>query len=225
MKLANRQPNAMTNATRTATIVREISEIPDVNHVHGVAFDGELLWVATGPSLVALDPATGGVKRTLHVAADAGTTFDGKYLYQLVDARIDKIDPTSGEVVSSIPAPGDGSGSGMAWAEGSLWVGQYKNRKIHQVDPETGKIVRTLDSNRFVTGVTWEDGELWHGTWEDEQSEIRRIDAETGEVRQSLSMPPGQLVAGLAADGEVFYCGGGNTGRVRIVERPNRGAK
>src|SRR5690606_5414644 len=201
--------DAITNSTRTATIVREISGIPDVDHVHGVAFDGELLWVATGPSLVALDPATGGVERTLHVAADAGTAFDGKYLYQLVDARIDKIDPTSGEVVSSIPAPGDGCGSGMAWAEGTLWVGQYDNRKILQVDPETGKVLRTLESNRFVTGVTWEHGELWHGTWEDEQSEIRRIDAETGEIRQSLRMPPGLIVAGLAADDEVFYCGGG----------------
>lgn len=224
MQPAKRQShNAMT--TQTATIVREISGMPDVDQVHGVAFDGERLWVATGPSLVAIDPATGDVERRLPVAADAGTTFDGKYLYQLVDARIDKIDPTSGEVVSSIPAPGDGSGSGMAWAEGWLWVGQYKNRKIHQVDPATGKIERTLDSNRFVTGVTWEDGELWHGTWEDEQSEIRRIDAETGEVRQSLCMPPGQVVTGLAADGEVFYCGGGSSGKVRVVERPSDAAQ
>ncbi len=51
-----------------------------------------------------------------------------------------------------------------------LWVGQHRrNRKIHQVDPQTGVIIRTIDSNRFVTGVTWVEGELWHGTWEAEK--------------------------------------------------------
>ena len=33
--------------------------------------------------------------------------------------------------------------SGLAWAEGTLWVGQYRDRKIHQIDPETGAILRT----------------------------------------------------------------------------------
>ena len=85
-------------------------------------------------------------------------------------------------MLATIPAPGDGGDSGMAWAEGSLWVGQYRARKIHQIDPETGKILRTIESNRFVTGVTWVDGELWHGTWEGDESELRRIDPQTGEV-------------------------------------------
>jgi hypothetical protein len=62
-------------------------------------------------------------------------------------------------VVATIPAP-EGGASGMAWAEGSLWVGQHRKRKIHQVDPQTGAILRSLNSNRFVTGVTWVDQRL-----------------------------------------------------------------
>lgn len=44
---------------------------------------------------------------------------------------------------------------GLAWAEGSLWVGQHRGCRIHEVDPETGKVLHSIDSNRFVTGVAW----------------------------------------------------------------------
>src|SRR5436309_330643 len=164
--------------------------------------------------------------RTLDRACDAGTAFDGTYLYQIAEARIDKIDPATGDVVASIPAPGHGGDSGLAWAEGSLWVGQYRDRKIHQIDPETGAVMRTIESNRFVTGVTWVDGELWHGTWEGDESDIRRIDPDTGDVQEQLQMPPGTAVSGLESDGaDRFYCGGGNSGKVRAVRKPARAAK
>ncbi len=215
---SGRAPSAGT--PRDATVVREIARIPGVDAVHGVTCDGELVWAATGPRLVGLDPESGALRRTLETPADAGSAFDGTHLYQLVESRIDKIDPVDGRVVSSIPAPGEGCGSGLAWAEGFLWVGQYQGRKIHQVDPATGEVLRTLESNRFVTGVTWVDGELWHGTWEDEQSELRQIDPQTAEVRQTLRMPAGKIVTGLEAQGDVFYCGGGSSGTLRVVERP-----
>ena len=100
-------------------------------------------------------------------------------------------------MLGTIPAPGSGGDSGLAWAEGTLWVGQHRGRKIHQVDPETGAVLRTIESDRFVTGVTWVDGELWHGTWQDEASDVRRIDPETGEVLERLEMPAGTGVSGL----------------------------
>ena len=148
---------------RAAEIVREYGPFAGADRVHGVTHDGRRVWAATGAKLVAFDPESGEPTRTLDRACDAGTAFDGTYLYQIAEARIDKIDPATGDVVASIPAPGHGSDSGLAWAEGSLWVGQYRDRKIHQIDPATGAIMRTIESNRFVTGVTWVDGELWHG--------------------------------------------------------------
>jgi hypothetical protein len=103
-------------------------------------------------------------------------------------------------------------------------LGQYRDRKIYQVDPETGAILRTIESNRFVTGVTWVDGELWHGTWEGDESDVRRIDPRTGEVLEMLEMPPGVGVSGLESDGtDLFFCGGGGSGKVRAVCRPGRG--
>lgn len=220
-------PRTMTDETDSpasacaAEIVREYGPFAGADHIHGVTHDGRRVWAATGSGLVAFDPDSGQLARTLDRAADAGTAFDGTYLYQIADARIDKIDPATGDVVASIPAPGNGSDSGLAWAEGSLWVGQYRDRKIHQIDPATGDILRTIESNRFVTGVTWVDGELWHGTWDDDGSELRHIDPGDGAVLERLEMPPGVGVSGLESDGaDLFYCGGGPSGKVRAVRRP-----
>ncbi|GLS29756.1 Glutamine cyclotransferase [Mesorhizobium albiziae] len=206
-----------------AEILREYGPFPEAEHVHGVTFDGKNVWFASGDRLNAFDPASGAAVRSIDVAAHAGTAFDGKHLFQIAEDRIQKIDPRTGRVLATIPAPGGGADSGLAWAEGSLWVGQYRDRKIHQVDPETGAVLRTIDSSRFVTGVTWVDGELWHATWQDDESDVRRIDPQTGEVLERLQMPSGMGVSGLESDGgDVFFCGGGNSGIVRAVRRPKR---
>ena len=208
-----------------AEIIQEYGPFPGVDHVGGLTYDGRHVWFASGGKLNALDPESGKVVRALDVAAHAGTAFDGRHLFQIAEDRIQKIDPKTGRVLSTIPAP-EGGASGMAWAEGMLWVGQHRRRKIHQVDPETGAILRTIESNRFVTGVTWVDGELWHGTWEGDRSDLRRIDPETGEVLESLDMPPGVPVSGLESDGgDRFFCGGSRSGKVRVVRRPKRAAR
>ncbi len=207
----------------TAEIIRDYGPFPGADSVNGVTFDGQHVWFAAGDSLKAFDPASGAVVRSIDVAGHAGTAFDGRYLYQLAEDRIQKVDPQSGQVLATIPAPGGGGDSGLAWAEGTLWVGQYRDRKIHQVDPDSGAILRTIESNRFVTGVSWVDGELWHGTWEGDESELRRIDPQTGKVLEQLEMPRGVGVSGLESDGgDRFFCGGGKSGRVRAVRRPRR---
>jgi glutamine cyclotransferase len=206
-----------------AEIIREYGPFPGADHVHGVSYDGEHVWFASGDKLNAFDPGSGRTVRSIDVAAHAGTAFDGKHLFQIAENHIQKIDPETGRVLATIPAPGDGGDSGLAWAEGTLWVGQYRGRKIYQIDPNTGAILRTIESNRFVTGVTWVDGELWHATWEGDKSDLRRVDPQTGEVLQSLNMPRGVGISGLECDGgDQFFCGGGKTGKIRAVRRPPR---
>src|SRR5215470_5870961 len=98
----------------SAEILREYGPFPGVDHVHGVTYDGRQVWFAAGDKLCALDPASGETLRSIEVAED----------------RIQKIDPKTGRVLATIPAPGGGGDSGLAWAEGTLWVGQYRDRKI-----------------------------------------------------------------------------------------------
>lgn len=202
-----------------AEIIREYG--PLAEQVGGVSYDGENVWLATGDRLTAIDPDSGNVARTIEMAAHAGTAFDGKHLFQISEDRIHRIDPHSGKVLATIPAPAKGGDSGLAWAEGTLWVGHYRERRIYQIDPQTGAILRSIDSNRFVTGVTWVDGELWHATWEGDQSDLRHIDPDTGEVLEQLDMPAGTGVSGLESDGhDRFFCGGGASGKLRAVRRP-----
>ncbi|MEQ9503306.1 MAG: glutamine cyclotransferase [Deltaproteobacteria bacterium] len=188
-----------------------------VEHVGGVDFDGERIWCATGKALCAIDPESGAVTQRLDILADAGTAFDGTHLYQLVDSSIQKILPSSGEVIATLPSPCQDRASGMAWAEGCLWVGEYAAKKIHRVDAATGEHLGTLESNRYVTGVTWADGHLWHGATDGSKSALRRVAAETGEVEEQLEVPG--FVSGLAAAPDGFFCGAGRQGAVRFVRK------
>ncbi len=202
----------------TAQITREYGPFANVDSVHGVSYDGRHVWFASGDKLHALDPASGQTLRSFDTRADAGTAFDGQHLFQISGDRIQKIDLDTGAVLASIPAPEDASG--LAWAEGSLWVGQYRGRKIYQLDPQTGAVLRTIESNRFVTGVTWAEGDLWHGVWEEGESELRHIDPMTGEVLSTVEMPQDIGVSGLEYDGNGgFFCGGGGSGKLRAVQR------
>ncbi len=204
----------------SAEIIKEYGPFEGSSRVNGVTYDGRSIWLATGDKLSAIDPDNGKMLRSIDVAAHAGTAFDGRHLYQIAEDRIRKIDPQTGRVLATIPAPGKGGDSGLAWAEGTLWVGDYRARKIHQIDPDTGAVLRSIESNRFVTGVTWVEGELWHATWEGDASELRRIDPQSGKVLEQLDMPTGVGVSGLESDGDRFFCGGGGSGKVRIVRRP-----
>jgi glutamine cyclotransferase len=204
----------------TADIVKEYGPFAGSARINGVTYDGRNVWLATGDALKAIDPESGEMLRSIDVASHAGTAFDGRHLFQIAEDRIHKIDPETGRVLASIPAPGGGGDSGLAWAEGTLWVGEYRARRIHQIDPETGAVLRTIESNRFVTGVTWTNGELWHAIWEGDESALRRIDPQTGKVLEQIDMPAGAGVSGLESDGgDRFFCGGGGSGKLRVVRR------
>jgi hypothetical protein len=204
-----------------AEILAEYGPFEGVEAVHGVSFDGHRVWFASGERLNALDPGSGAVVATLDILADAGTAWDGRHLYQIAGGVIRKIEPATGRVLATIPAPGEGDDAGLAWAEGSLWVGQHRGRRIHQIDPDTGHVLRTIESDRFVTGVTWAEGDLWHGTWQEGRSDVRRVDPERGTVLERLDMPAGAGVSGLEWDGDGrFFCGGGDSGTLRAIRRP-----
>jgi sugar lactone lactonase YvrE len=142
--------------------------------------------------------------------------------------RIQKVDPAAGEVVAVLSATANLDYSGLTWAEGALWVAELRGRRIHKLDPGTGEILRTVRSDRLVTGITFADGELWHGSMDGEAPEsgpsaLHRIDPQSGAVLESLDMPEGDTISGLEYDGQGrFYAGGGSAGRLRVIRRPKR---
>ena len=111
---------------------------PAPTSVHGVTHDGQRVWAATGARLIAFDPESGEPTRTLDRACDAGTAFDGTYLYQIAERASTRSIPPPARCWRRSRRPATAYDSGLTWAEGSLWVGQYRDRKIHQIDPATG---------------------------------------------------------------------------------------
>jgi outer membrane protein assembly factor BamB len=206
-----------------AEIAREYVPFNDRANVHGVTFDGKLVWFARNDELVAFDPDSAQVKRRLPVpAADAGTAFDGQHLYQLAKGEVVVLDPSDGRVVRRFRAPADGMASGMAWADGYLYIGQFRESRIHKVDAKTGEVVKTLTSDRYVTGVSCVDGALWHGAaFDGKPSELRRLGPD-GAVEESLRVPV-EGISGIerTRDGD-FWCGG-EKGTLRRVRRKRAG--
>jgi hypothetical protein len=190
--------------------------------VHGVTFDGASIWFCADDKLVAIDPESGEIRRTLEVpSASAGTAFDGRHLYQLAKGEIKVIRPDDGRVVRTLPAPGKGEDSGMAWADGYLYVGQFRSSKIHKVDATTGEVVKTLTSDRFVTGVSCVDGELWHGAaMGDAPSQLRHL-ASDGRVLEILDVDA-PMVSGIEHIGGGRFACGGESGRVRILRKSRK---
>ncbi|HVH46391.1 MAG TPA: glutamine cyclotransferase [Labilithrix sp.] len=201
-----------------AEVVREYVPIDD-RDIHGVTFDGKLVWFARNDEVVAFDPEAGNVVRRYDVpSANAGTAYDGEHIYQLAKGEIVVLHPSDGRVVRKLPAPGKGEDSGMAWGDGYLWIGQYSRSKIHKVDPKTGEVVKTFTSDRFVTGVSCIDGALWHGAHGDQKPcELRRLAAD-GTVEETLTVPV-QMIAGVEGTPEGDFWCAGEKGKLRLVRR------
>jgi outer membrane protein assembly factor BamB len=213
----------MTDMQRSeAEVVHEYVPIDD-RPIHGVTFDGQRVWFARDDELVAFDPGTETVVRRHAVpSAGAGTAFDGQHLYQLAKEEILVIEPSDGRVVRRLPAPGKGHNSGMAWADGYLFIGQFRESRIHKVDAKTGEVVKTLTSDRYVTGVSCVDGALWHGAgFDGKPSELRRLGAD-GTVEESLRVPVEGISGVELTRGGDFWCGG-EKGTLRRVRRKRAG--
>ncbi len=199
-----------------AEILREYGPFPGVDQVAGVTFDGQHVWFASGDRLNALDPASGKTVRAIDVAAHAGTAFDGRHLFQLAEDRIQKIDPETGRVLATIPAPGGGDPGGMAWAEGSLWVGQYRDRKIHQIDPRPG---RSSAPSRPAASSPGSPGSMASsGTAPGKVTRRCAADrsADGREFWSGSRCRPAWACRGSSPMAVTrFYCSGGNSGKVR----------
>jgi outer membrane protein assembly factor BamB len=214
------QPSTNENTRRgDAEVAREFVPFTDRGHVHGVTFDGKLVWFARNDELVAFDPESERVVRRLPVpSADAGTAFDGEHLYQLAKGEILVIHPSDGRVVRRFRAPADGLVSGMTWADGYLFIGQFRESRIHKVDAKTGEVVKTLTSDRYVTGVSCVDGALWHAaSFDDKPCELRRVAAD-GTVEESLRVPVAEISGMERTRSGDFWCGG-EKGTLRLVRR------
>jgi hypothetical protein len=71
-----------------------------------------------------------------------GLAWDGNYLWVLTTPKeaIIQIDPDTGEILRTIPAPCDGP-RGLTWDGEALWVNDAKTDRLYRVSPKDGSIL------------------------------------------------------------------------------------
>jgi hypothetical protein len=148
--------------------------IYDVPDVAGLAFDGTCLW-----SLNSLDDVIYRLTQNGQVVGSIpapgrycdSLTWDGASLWvtNTDNDKIYRINPSNGDIIHSINAPGWESGTspnGVAWDGEALWVSNDYGEKIYRVDPQSGTIL-TAFNNSFSFGVadslSWDGRNLWAG--------------------------------------------------------------
>ena len=98
---------------------------------------------------------------------DGGLATDGEFVYAIVDTgdgtdRIVRIDPESEDVVASYDMPFD-YGSGLAIADGSLWVSSFQAGEVAEIDLDGSGTVDRFGVTGSPAGVAYMNGSLWVG--------------------------------------------------------------
>ncbi|MBI4952238.1 MAG: hypothetical protein HY908_09400 [Myxococcales bacterium] len=157
-------------------------DIPGVNSDE-LAWDGEAMWVsdhtatemptmnAPPPRLYRVDPASQAVLGYFDAPGQAkypmGVAWDGDAVWNVDtwDKVIYRLDPGTGAVLRSLPAPASGS-CGMTWDGACLWLSDAAtDGLVYHIDPANGEVLRTFAGpggpGHQATGVAWDGKHLW----------------------------------------------------------------
>jgi hypothetical protein len=159
------------------TILQSFPYPPGVDCIEGLDFAGGYLWATSweDPSggnskILKFNPANGELLESFDYPADPqwphGIAHDGQYVWvnnfllQEINS-LDKIDPETGELISSIPATADVS-VGIEYIGSSLWVTTKTPNKIQRLNPATGEIIWEMYAPcSNPRGLSWDGAYLW----------------------------------------------------------------
>ena len=150
-------------------------------HGSGITFGGGALWIAStfGLKTLKVDPTNGKTLASFDcpglVNVDWGSKrrsgahglewVDGKYWMAVPPtASISLIEPDTGKVVRSIPAPGVRP-HGLAWENGFLWCVESNHRAIYKLDPKDGRPLAKIQlspQDPEPHGLTASNGVIWY---------------------------------------------------------------
>jgi YVTN family beta-propeller protein len=150
-------------------IVQVVARYPTENHIEGLAYDGQRLWISTynpSPGLESIEPRPEGQRRTIQVGALLGDLiFDGEHLWvvnQLVGTLMGNvlvIDPDSsqeGRSNSEGNLPTDLLSAGR-W----LWVTYAEDNTVQAVDRITGQRLATWQVGREPGALAFDGRRVW----------------------------------------------------------------
>lgn len=173
-----------------------VSAIPfeSSSRIYAMTMLGDSLWIRIGMTLIKLDPRTGEVKARIRGwYSVTGLCNDGEYLYLLSGswgkgAPIVVMDPEEGTPVREIITRENlgrvKSGSqGIAYRNGKLYV-EALSRIIHEIDPATGDITRTIHPKDPSWGMDFDGKDLFAAGGKT----LLRIDPRTGRTLKKIPL-------------------------------------
>ncbi len=178
---------------------------------NGIVSVGDDLWIAQGQVLYRFDPVEGAIlaRHPLDTLVRDLCT-DGKLLYALdygwtAGKPILAIDPATGGSVRTIVTEANlknkaSGAAGIAWRDGRLWVLEGMQGLVHEVDPQSGAVARSVDCGaRWLSGLATDGTRLWTAS----RTELLRLDPDKAAIdrRVAVNYP----VRALAAKGPALY--------------------
>ncbi len=152
------------------------------HHSSGITYGNGALWIASTFALttIKVDPNTGKTLKTFdtpgvgqpkwgktkrQAGAHGLEWVDGKYWIAVPPPmKLYQIEPETGKVLHSIPAPGERP-HGIAWHEGHLWCVESNHRAIYKMDPKDGTLLEKIQLRQDDPephGMSMRDGEFWY---------------------------------------------------------------
>ena len=162
-------------------------------HGSGITYGLGALWIGstwglktlkvdpkTGKTLASFDTHGAGMNKFGNPTRPSGAhglewVGDKYWIAVPASGLIYQIEPETGAIVHSIPAPGWRT-HGLAWDNGSLWCVETSERAIYKMDPTDGKLLAKIqlgEQDPEPHGLTLRDGVFWysdatgreHGGW------------------------------------------------------------
>ena len=167
------------------SVIRQIQT--ESIHGSGIALANGALWISSTktadgspPKTMKVDPMTGKTLRqwvtpgsgiwtkgpNATVSGAHGIKFVNGQCWMAVPAsgKLFLIEPESGEIVRSIPAPGVRT-HGLAWDDGILWCVESDDQAIYKMDPKDGKLLAKIQLSKqepALHGLDIRNGVLWY---------------------------------------------------------------
>lgn len=162
----------------------------------GLAFLSGRLWIAQDGTLYELDRKDGEVLRKFEISRHVrDLCTDGKRLYAMeygwtAGDPIHVIDPATGKAVRRIVTEANRKNRskgamGIAWKGGKLYVLAGMRGLLHEIDPETGEVTRTLKSGKtWLTGLGFDGTHFLAGS----RDALHWLDGKTGRAVRSVKL-------------------------------------
>ncbi len=126
-----------------------------------------------------------------------GLAFGAGSLWIASGERLARVDPSTDEVLATIPiAPDDSGPAGVAFGAGAVWVPVAVPGSVWRIDPKANKVVAKIplgESLAGFIGVTATDGAVWISSGEQQNGErggiLMRIDPHRNRVTARVPLP------------------------------------